>query len=45
MSDGLFWWHFWIAVQVAVVALVIVGLGLFIRWGRRRAESRGTRDS
>ena len=35
--SALFWWNFWLVVQVLVVVGVVVALGLFIRWGRRKS--------
>lgn len=34
---SLFWWNFWVVVQVLIVAGVVVALVLFIRWGRRKS--------
>ena len=33
----LFWWHFWVVIQVLVAVAIIVALALFIRWGRRKS--------
>ena len=33
---SLFWWNFWVVVQVLVVVVIVVVLALFIRWGRRK---------
>ncbi|TFD49906.1 hypothetical protein E3T43_18490 [Cryobacterium sp. Hh7] len=35
--SALSWWIFWVVVQVLVVVGVVVALGLFIRWGRRKS--------
>ena len=35
--SALFWWNFWVVVQVRLVVGVVVALGLFIRWGRRKS--------
>jgi hypothetical protein len=34
---SLFWWNFWVVVQVLVVVGIVVALALFIRWGRRKS--------
>lgn len=31
------WWNFWVIVEVLVVVGIVVALGLFIRWGRRKS--------
>ena len=35
--SALFWWNFWVVVQVLVVVGVVVALGLLIRWGRHKS--------
>ena len=35
--SALFWWNFWVVVQVLVVVGIVMALGLFIRWGRRKS--------
>jgi hypothetical protein len=35
--SALFWWNFWVVGQVLVAAGIVVALGLFIRWGRRKS--------
>jgi hypothetical protein len=34
---GLFWWNFWVVVQVLIVVGIVIALALFIRWGRRKS--------
>ena len=34
---SLFWWNFWVGVQILVVVAIVVALALFIRWGRRKS--------
>lgn len=36
-SGSLFWWNFWVVVQVLFTVGVVVALALFIRWGRRKS--------
>jgi len=31
------WWNFWLIVEVLVEVGIVVSLGLFIRWGRRKS--------
>ena len=35
--SALFWWNFWVVIQVLVVVGIVVALRLFIRWGRRKS--------
>ena len=36
---SVFWWNFWMLVNVLIVAGFIVAVALFIRWGRRKSAN------
>lgn len=33
----VFWWNFWVTVQILIVVGVIIALGFYIRWGKRKS--------
>ncbi|SFN43825.1 hypothetical protein SAMN05216219_0650 [Mycetocola miduiensis] len=35
--DSLFWWNFWVVIQVLAVAGIVLAFALFIRWGTRKS--------
>ncbi|WP_165789077.1 hypothetical protein [Cryobacterium zongtaii] len=34
---SLFWWNFWMVVNVVIVVGIVVALALFIRWGKQKS--------
>lgn len=43
--DSLFWWNFWLLMNVLIAVGLVVTVALFIRWGRRRIANPDARES